>query len=189
MACQFLRVTIVAAVFAIYLGDAACVRAQNAPAGGPIGFGGLGRWDAAPPQAETLPTGEARPRRWTLYFPPDWRHPAIIRPPVKVYLDPPYGWEDPFGRFPSPQPVENSDRPAPAGPVVTALAPPPRETPKPKVLELNPSTGQLEERRLGTSEGQPGVPADEQPSPSSEDALPKSQSPFQGLRRWDELSG
>jgi hypothetical protein len=190
MTLQFLRVTIIAALVLVYFNDSTCVFAQHRPGAGSIGFGGLGRWDPAAPRAGTLPQPGPRPRRWSLYFPPDWRHPAIIRPPVKVYLDPPYGWEDPFGRFPNPQPVDNPSIPAPADPVVELPAQPPREIPRPKVLELNRSTGRLEQRNLGPIEGQPGVTTEEGPAPPPADGVPRRRrSPFQDLRRWDALPG
>jgi hypothetical protein len=141
------------------------------------GLGGLSRWDAIPLGATALPESAPRPRRWTLHFPSDWRYPAIVHPPVKVYLDPPYEVEDPFGRIPPAAPPV-ADDPAPAPPAIVA----PRPIPRPKVLELNPDTGLLEERSLRPIQPLRKAESTAKPAPSPPDDAP---SPFRDLRRWD----
>jgi hypothetical protein len=106
-----------------------------------------------------------------------------VRPPVKVYLDPPYGVEDPFGRFPNPEPPPAE--PAPADPP-PAVSPPRRPSiPKPKVLEFNPRTGRLEQRPLRPVE--PGLETESNAAPASPSAEPVegTPSPFRELHRWD----
>jgi hypothetical protein len=163
-------------------GDAA--RAQIGGGREISGLDGLGRWDAAARRSSIDRRTNRPPRRWTLYFPPDWRHPAIIRPPIKVFLDPPYGWEDPFGRIPNSPPEETTPAPPPppppAQPVVTRPA-----IPKPKVLELNPETGRLEPRELGPAEPAPESSLEELPRPTPRRTSTKP-SPFRDLQRWDD---
>jgi len=94
---------------------------------------------APPPDDAVLPS-----RRWYLYFPSDWRHPAILRPPVKVYLDPPYGWQS-FWESPYWDPTAG---PAPAaGEVPQVIFPQPavqtgrQSYSGPKVIEWDAQTG------------------------------------------------
>lgn len=172
------------AAFALVLAAGCCLPGElSAQDTARVHWGGLGgfrRWDAQPVAATPLPEPVTRPRRWTLYFPSDWRYPAIVHPPLKVYLDPPYEVEDPFGRIPPNDPPEEVE-PEPDPPAVT----PPPPIPKPKVLELNPDTGLLEERSpqtfgRGGTMGSAAEPAHS--PPAVQDAAP---SPFGSLRRWD----
>lgn len=96
------------------------------------------------PVLAPLPARSFRP--WMLYFPSDWRHPAIQYPPVKVYLDPPYGVHDPFGRLRgsgTPQPTAPRQRANTSRQDARGSAAPARS----KVLEWNSDAGKWEDGR------------------------------------------
>jgi hypothetical protein len=183
-----------------HYGPAEHVEASQLRVSGRGGFHRLGRWDGfqravtlPSPLPETTPPG----RRWRLHFPSDWRHPAILHPPIRVYLDPPYGADDPFAPAPYQAPAASAQTAIPQNAAQNRVTRSRPTNPGPKVLEFNRDTGQLEERALTRSssnaESRTERPPDPPPAADAESEVsppaPKEPSPsasaWSKLGRWD----
>jgi hypothetical protein len=135
------------------------------------GLSGMSRWERGAPPVIGRPNAAPVGRRWRLYFPPDWRHPAIIRPPVKIYLDPPYGWEDPFQRNRGVGEPANSPTQPPSAEHESRRQAAKRPT-RSKVFELNPQTGRLEERTVSRPDASSAPEIEQPPVPPPAKAKP-----------------
>jgi hypothetical protein len=147
------------------------------------GVRGLSRWDRNSPSAVGLPKARPSGRRWQLYFPPDWRHPAIVRPPVKVYLDPPYGWEDPFRRNGGTRGSAIASQPSQHSSVDNSSSKRAvKQRKRPEVLEFNPKTGRLEKRTVSRSDPYAALETETGSISPPAKTIPDH---YRDLQRWD----